>query len=479
MGLLDQLLFGGSSPYLPRSQGFPEANPLTEEEIAAASRPAMFGSQPMMGGVSDMIAKARRDAAAANPFTRGGVAPILAAPSGLETGFGGPSAGAQGGGMDEAPGSVQPDGEKVPLPRPRPAGVDMSARGVGGGPAGEPLSLAPPAPGPMAAPPMPQQAAGQSPGAGFLQTISDNTPLLLALAGGFAGAPSIGTGMRRAFSNAAPVAAVSQKRKDDLLATAQSRDQIYRDLVAKGVPPADARAAAANPAILKEVADKYYGAGKEPKPPTIQEFTVPGGGTVKRQWNPATGAWDDVPGTAVNMGDKRQKLGVADVKKLSEDARNMQAIDRYNNTFKDQFAGDISETWGDIKNQFGDKVPGASTASKERSQWWRDYQEYRNAVRHGLYGSALTQAETANFLKQDITPGMQPDQIRAVLKRQQEIVRNAMKREGSALIEAGHARGAISKAYGVDPGFFDSGAAAKGGSGKTASGVSWKVEDDD
>lgn len=477
MGLLDHLFLGGASPFLPQGSAFPGMpSGLTEEEIAAASRPAMFGFQNRMGGLGPALNRAAAGVRAAQPFDRG-ADPIMAPPSGPDMGLG--AFLPQGGGMNETGGSIQPDGERAPMPRPRPGGIDISARGAGGAaPAGDPMSLAPPAP---MAPPMagaPQQAA-PSAGSGFLQSISDNTPLLLALAGGFAGAPSFGTGMRRAFSAAAPVAAASQKqdREQKLLAT--SRDQIFRDLVAKGVPPADARAAAGNPVILKEIADKVYGAGKEPKAPEVRRMKVDGG-ERDMQWS-AQGGWQPVPGSVVDPGDKRRNLSVSDLEKLSDEATKFRAIERYSTGFKDDYAGDIIDAVGDAKNWSGRNNPLASRGSKDRSAWWQDYSQYRNAVRHDLFGSALTAPEKAAFLESDITPGMQPDMIRRNLARQQDIVTNALKRKGGALIEGGSPKGQVAKIYGVDPSFFDDKPAPKTAGSVTVGGkpVSWKLEPDD
>lgn len=103
----------------------------------------------------------------------------------------------------------------------------------------------------------PTQAEAQ-PGASFLENISDRLKphalTLMALGAGFAGAPSFGTGMSRAFSNAIPAASAEQKMQIQQQGIAQT----YKALVARGVPPQEALAAVYNPEVLKTVAGKYF-----------------------------------------------------------------------------------------------------------------------------------------------------------------------------------------------------------------------------
>lgn len=153
----------------------------------------------------------------------------------------------------------------VPLPRPKPAGI--------GGDEGSPMSLAPPEDNMLppnatstvgtAAPVIPgggvvPGANTPSTGGGILGKIFDpaNAPLLLAMGGGFAGAPSFGTGMRRGFSAAAPQAALLRKEQLGL----DYQNQTVKALIAKGIPLDMAQAAATNPEILKQLIPQAFGA---------------------------------------------------------------------------------------------------------------------------------------------------------------------------------------------------------------------------
>lgn len=149
----------------------------------------------------------------------------------------------------QAPEMAPEPAPDVPLPRPRPADEPMDISAVARNP-GAPMSLAPqmaPAAGPAA-----PQAPAASPFDGILERINDNRGTLLALAGGFAGAPSIGTGMRRAFSAAAPASVIDKQ----LQTAKQTRNETVEWLKRRGMSEADARTLAANPTLLANALKK-------------------------------------------------------------------------------------------------------------------------------------------------------------------------------------------------------------------------------
>lgn len=193
----------------------------------------------------------------------------------------------------------------VPLPQPRPAdlGAPVDTRE-----AGAPMSLAPT----DYADQMPQNAtltagsaqpAGnvtQSPGAqgpSFLDRIFDpnKAATWLALGAGFSGAPSIGTGMRRAFSNAVPAIAADRAQ----IMKQSTISDTYRALVSKGVPPAEALAASQNPDIMKAVAGKYFEA-KARVPHEIGTDWL--GNKIMGSFDPNTGKFYDASGSLIQGG---------------------------------------------------------------------------------------------------------------------------------------------------------------------------------
>jgi len=127
--------------------------------------------------------------------------------------------------------------------------------------AGLPLGAKPAMqPGPAAAPVAPATPPpAASPGAGFLSRISDalasHPSTLLAMGAGFAGAPSFGQGMSRAFGAAVP----ASKQDQALGIQQQGIAASYKALVAAGVSPQEALAASYNPEIMKALTQRTFG----------------------------------------------------------------------------------------------------------------------------------------------------------------------------------------------------------------------------
>lgn len=155
--------------------------------------------------------------------------------------------------------------ERVPLPRPRPAGIDVSAaRRVGA-----PLDIRPPAQraAPGTEPDSEAQKAEGPPSFGSLfggirpalekvsNFLGDRSNTLLAIGAGFAGAPNIGQGISRAAAGAIPAQQADQKRT----MTQNQLSQSYKALVGASVPPNLALAAIYNPDIMKSVVTNYLG----------------------------------------------------------------------------------------------------------------------------------------------------------------------------------------------------------------------------
>ena len=92
--------------------------------------------------------------------------------------------------------------------------------------------------------------------------------------------------------------------------------------------------------------------------------------------------------------------------------------DLYTN-FKDEYGGSGSDIIGSVVNELGKKQPlGIGKGYADQSNWWQNYNEKSNQIRHELFGSALTAAEKAAFDKANITEGMQADEIRRRLQQQ-------------------------------------------------------------
>lgn len=150
----------------------------------------------------------------------------------------------------------QPPAADVPLPRPRPAGLDAMAAGdvplptprPAGAPGSVPSVAAP-------APAAPAPAAG--PGVlDHLRTIANRNPsMLMAMGAGMMGAPSFAKGMSRGLAAAVPA---SQQDTANNLKMSGIQES-YKSLVAAGASPADALAAVYNPEVMKAITPRVFG----------------------------------------------------------------------------------------------------------------------------------------------------------------------------------------------------------------------------
>jgi hypothetical protein len=170
--------------------------------------------------------------------------------------------------------------------------------GASGAPAGSvPFSMAPgrapiTSPGNRADVEVPPAISGQP--SGFLGKVFNpaNAPTLLAMASGFTGAGSFGTGMRRAFGNAAAPAA--QLRQEQMMQMGQG--ETYKALVSRGVSPQDALAAVRDPDLKKAMLARVF----ESKPLTVHDVTGPLGDKTPIVFNPNTGKFSDMAGKPMN-----------------------------------------------------------------------------------------------------------------------------------------------------------------------------------
>ena len=290
MGYLDELLpslavaYGSMFPRLDVTQQVERPIPLDvrqEAEMAKLRKnPGMLG----VGGPDVAAGWFPPEAAATNPGMLPSLLTGASNPDAQPISPNDPSFG---------PGPV----EAAPVPAPAPlapvapppvaaapgnAGVEFGSSGRGGG------TIAPT-----------EQPAGPTPVTPyerFNQALSDNRGTLLALASGFAGARNIGEGMSRAFERAGPVALLEQKTK----VANQTQRATYQALLAKGVPPADALAAAMNPEILKTVTAKYF----ETKPMVPHKIgTDMFGNEVIGAFNPNTGKFQDAAGNEISSSE--------------------------------------------------------------------------------------------------------------------------------------------------------------------------------
>lgn len=166
------------------------------------------------------------------------------------------------------------------------------------------------------------------------------------------------------------------------------------------------------------------------------------------------------------LNEKPRDMSVTDITKLSEEGGKLSSLGSFGNTFEPRFAGYKASMLGEAANLAGRNVPGlVSQDVKEGATWWQGYDQYKNTIRHELYGGALTPTEVGVFEKAQINPGMDPEQIKKNLAIQRDVVQNGIKRKANAMIAAGYDPTTIANAYGVN--LKDIGVTATGRGGST------------
>lgn len=146
---------------------------------------------------------------------------------------------------------------------------------------------------------------------------------------------------------------------------------------------------------------------------------------------------------------KVKPLPVSEINKLAESGQQLENVDRYVGSFKNEHAG--YGVGGDTAMWLARNasiLTGPKT--EDAANWWQDYDRYKNVVRNKLFGSALTVGEQAAFEKADINPNMDPKLIRQNLDRQRESVKSALRKSTGALKASGYPEEAIDAATGVD-----------------------------
>lgn len=163
---------------------------------------------------------------------------------------------------------------------------------------------------------------------------------------------------------------------------------------------------------------------------------------------------------AARAGQGGRGLNGGIIGRVTDAGSMLQSMAEFTDTFDPTYGGG-AETMigGDLGNTLQSYVPGIAknitavtglnTSSPEAADWWRRYQDFKNEVRHGKFGGALTPTEKAQFDKQSIDPGMDPKRIQAALGQQARIVKSATARLRGMLVSSGYDQAAIDEGLGL------------------------------
>lgn len=266
--------------------------------------------------------------------------------------------------MAPAADGAPPDGATLP-PNAAPAGPAVPAA-VGN----PPPSAGLPAPGVSGAP-------GAAPGDGglfggmngILGKIFDSNraATMLALGSGLSGAPSFGTGMRRAFAAAAPAVAADRAN----MLKQQGISETYKALVARGVPAQEALAAVYNPDIMKATAAKYF----ETKPRVPHKIgTDMMGNDIMGSFDPNKGTFFDAAGNQIGGGGGGANIpdsGAGMLAKGVTEINQELPADEYKAQFSPQVQAQM-EAYdnGDTMPTGNPRIKGSATKVKEWTTLW-------------------------------------------------------------------------------------------------------------
>jgi hypothetical protein len=114
--------------------------------------------------------------------------------------------------------------------------------------------------------------------------------------------------------------------------------------------------------------------------------------------------------------------------------------------FRDEFAGFKGAGGGAV-------MAGRYLGGKYQpmAQFWGDYATYRNAIRHELFGSALTVGEAAAFAQSDVTYDDDPKYVRDRLKLNGLLALEGKRKQAEMAKAQGHSDEEIRAAYGISP----------------------------
>ncbi len=126
-------------------------------------------------------------------------------------------------------------------------------------------------------------------------------------------------------------------------------------------------------------------------------------------------------------GSEPKVMPQAALDKLTSSSSQVDSMNRLTRTFKDEYGGNVI---GGAMENTARRLAGDETG---QAQWWQDYKQWANQVRHDLFGSALTAPELASFDAANITERMESGEIRKNLARQKQLAESALKKlKGSA-----------------------------------------------
>lgn len=203
--------------------------------------------------------------------------------------------------------------------------------------------------------------------------------------------------------------------------------------VASLAGPSTTAPAAGTPTGNTKIITTYNGT----KAPSGKMFVQDKGGNVTLA---------DIPGSQ-----KLSPLTAPEEKLLTDGAQKMTDSSRLLSGFKPEYTGMAagSETLANLELGYDRRMASPGSSEESRANWWQDYQQFLNEVRHGIFGARLTPFEVDQFNKAAVTPNMAPGLAQQNLQRQNDLLKNTLTREAQATVAGGRNPKQVSALTGI------------------------------
>lgn len=183
---------------------------------------------------------------------------------------------------------------------------------------------------------------------------------------------------------------------------------------------------------------------------TYQGTKAPAGKMFVKQADGSV-ALAPIPSAGPGPAPKTTALSGPEEKLLDDGTQKAQGANRLLTSFQPGFTGMAggSETLANLELAYDRRMAKTGSPEESRANWWQDYQNFLNQVRHGIFGSRLTAFEVEQFNKAAVTPNMAPNIAQNNLQRQNDLLQSALQRQASSTVAGGRNPDQVSRLTGL------------------------------
>lgn len=143
------------------------------------------------------------------------------------------------------------------------------------------------------------------------------------------------------------------------------------------------------------------------------------------------------PSTKPGGTEKPSQVPATVFEKVSKDVGNFVSLNTAASSFKDDYGGNWA---GGLENTAQALTPDflGTVGTPGQREWWSAFKSTDNQIRNDLFGSALTANEKTSYEETTISPGMNPETIKANITRRADIIKAALSRQREFMIANGY-----------------------------------------